>query len=165
MRRGRSRLPPVTRGARCGAMPWVTCRRDEETCGTATASHPSVLYFECRQDTLAERLSSARSRLGMCSGGLTSPSDLLEELAAGELLVVGEDGGADQDALQDFVVVQGWRSGDIQRVGVLWGGPGVEGQPFPGRFRPFDTIGACRGSVKGRPRISPCASPSSSSPQ
>jgi hypothetical protein len=31
--------------------------------------------------------------------------DLLQELAGGELLVVGEDGGAYQDALQDLVVV------------------------------------------------------------
>src|SRR5215472_1936856 len=45
--------------------------------------------------------------------GYCSASDLLEELAAGELFVVGEDGGAHQDALQDLVVVDGWQAEDV----------------------------------------------------
>src|SRR6266702_3753735 len=69
----------------------------------------------------------ADSRRPACSA-----SDLLEELAAGELVVVGEDGGADQDALQDLVVIEGGQSGDLPRGGFSGGGPGVEGQPFAG---------------------------------
>jgi hypothetical protein len=76
---------------------------------------------------------------GLSCAWLTVSPDLLEELAAGELLIVGEDGGAHQDALQDLVVVADrWQTKDLVVVGLAGSGPGVEGQPFPaGSIRTF----------------------------
>jgi hypothetical protein len=70
------------------------------------------------------------------SPGVRLASDLLEELAACELVVVGEDGGADEYALQDLVVVESGQARDAGGVGRGLCMPGVEGQPFAGRFRP-----------------------------
>lgn len=66
-----------------------------------------------------------------------SASDLVEEFAAGELVVVGEDGGADQDAPQDLIVVQGGQSRDLVRGGVF-------GLPDPTRRAPARPPCRCR---------------------
>jgi hypothetical protein len=56
-------------------------------------------------------------------------ADLSEEVAVGELVVVGEDGSADQDAAQDLVVVGGGESGKLVLAGVSGGEPGAAPPP------------------------------------
>ena len=54
------------------------------------------------------RTGDLSATLRLVNAGVRLASDLLEELAACELLVVGQDGGADEYALQDLVVVDLW---------------------------------------------------------